>query len=500
MRARATTSSTAAQSFSWTQLSIDPLVQQRPVDLARAASRQRRLADVDRGNHVLRQLAGDLAAHDCGIQVLVRLVEERDLLRLEVVDHAPIRHELERVDDDVLDLRQLNPVSGMLDQRILAALEDDFAARVVVDDVARAVDQFGIGRVERILRERRRRLLGIVVVAHRERGAADAEFALLLSLHELVVSIEHEDVRVLAGEADRNRLLVRDVARNLEPGAVQRDLDRTIEIHEARPRRQLAVPHVELLGREDLAGVPDHLQVGQRELVEQPHVRDVDHDGRDPEDERDMLTLEQFEDLHREHRPRVGNQHQRGAIHVEHAELEAVDVEDDWRQRTDHLMPFEIPRLLRAVQEVEEAPVVEHDALRRSRRTRRVDQAERVGVDQMLQTRVEIGLALRQRGELLQRHDADDSLGRLRDVLLVRLVRDHQQRLRGPEHVRQTLWRRLDVHVHVGVARVDDGRVRDDRLGALGQEDRDRTAPRPRNQGHHALRKTRLCVMKLSER
>ena len=134
------------------------------------------MAEVGR-NHVLRQdLTNRLPELACGYLAFTFVEEHDNLLRL-VIDHTSIWDELERVDDDMLDLAQLDTIARVLDESVLPPLEHDLAALVARDDVAGPIDDFRIGRVQRILCKRRSRLLGIVVVACHHHRTPDMDFS-----------------------------------------------------------------------------------------------------------------------------------------------------------------------------------------------------------------------------------------------------------------------------------------------------------------------------------
>src|SRR5919108_468914 len=92
---------------------------------------------------------------------------------------VPLDERGRRPDDRVrreggLDLRELDPVAADLDLEVLAAEELDLAVSEVPAEVARAVETLaGL----RVADEPLGGLLGIVVVAEREAGAADVELA-----------------------------------------------------------------------------------------------------------------------------------------------------------------------------------------------------------------------------------------------------------------------------------------------------------------------------------
>ena len=102
---------------------------------------------VDRRNHVFGQYLADLHAELGHGNLLGSLVEEGDLLLGLVVDDAAVLHELQRVDNHVLNLSQVSTVTHVLHDVVLTALEHDEALIIQADNVARAVDELGIGLV-----------------------------------------------------------------------------------------------------------------------------------------------------------------------------------------------------------------------------------------------------------------------------------------------------------------------------------------------------------------
>ena len=342
-------------------------VQQSAVYLACSATRKfREVAEVG-WNHVLGQHLSDGLAELGRRQLAFAFIEEHNHLLCPVVYDASVRDELQRVDYDMLDFAKLDAVAGVLYERVLAPLEHYLAALVARDDVAGSIDDFGIGLIQWVLSERRRSLFGIVVIPHGERCAANAQLALLIALDKLVLGVENQDVGIPAWEADWQWLVVAELARDLEPGAIERDFDWAIEVYETRPR-QVPLPDVELLCREHLAGEPHRLQVWKRHLLQKAHIRHIHHDSRHPEYPRHLFFLQKLEYLDGEHRPAVGYQDERCTFGGKEAKLKAVYVEDDGGEGADNHSVFHGPSLERALHEVEEAAVVEDNALRRSRR------------------------------------------------------------------------------------------------------------------------------------
>ena len=232
----------------------------------------------------------------------------------------------------MFNLAQVSTVAHVLHDVVLATLEHDEALVVQTDNVACAVDQFGISLVQGVLHEGSSSLLGVVVVTHRQRRASDTKFSLNTRLADgLVFIVEDEDVGIAAGIADRQRLLVRNLLINNIIGAVEGNLDGAVEVGECH-LRQMMMPVVVLFGGKYLACEPYCTEALKLKTRQQVHVGDVHHNRRHPEQVVYLMLLEHLEDLRREG-CEVGGQHDEGAgLRHEHAQFEAVDVEDDGRE------------------------------------------------------------------------------------------------------------------------------------------------------------------------
>ena len=284
---------------------------------------------IHRRNHVFGQHLADLHTELRYGNLFGSLVEEGDLLLCLVVDDTAVLHEFQRVDNHVLDLTQIGAIAHVLHDVILAALEHDQSLVVVTDDVASTIDEFGIGLVQRVLYESGSRLLGVVVVTHSQRGTTYTEFSLHVGLrHQTVFIVENEDIGIATGVADGQWLFVGYLLINNIIGAVEGDLDGTIEVGEDY-LRQVVVPVIELFGGEYLASEPHRTETLEFEGREQVHVGDVHHDGGNPEEEVHLMLLQYLEDLRREG-SEMGRQHNEGAgLGHKHAEFKTVDIEHD---------------------------------------------------------------------------------------------------------------------------------------------------------------------------
>ena len=165
----------------------------------------------------------------------------------------------------MLNLTEVSTVALMLHDVILAALEHNQPFFIVADDVTRAVDHLGVSLVQRVLHEGGSSLLRVIVVTHGQRCTSYTELALhVCLLHQAVLVVEYEDVRVAAGIADRKGLLVGYLLINNIIGAVEGNLYGAVQIGKSR-LRQMVMPVVVLLRGEYLASKPDSLQTFQLE-------------------------------------------------------------------------------------------------------------------------------------------------------------------------------------------------------------------------------------------
>ena len=262
----------------------------------------------NRGNHVLGQHTADLHTELGGRNLLLSLIEERDLLLGLIVDDAAVSNQFQRIDDDMLYLAEVGTIAHVLHNVILTVLEHDQTLLVEANDVTRAIDGLGIGLVQRVLHKGGSRLFRIIVVAHGQGSASHTELALDPRFTDQpIVIIEDQHVCIPTGIADGEWFLVRDFPVNNIIGAVECDLYRAIQVGEGH-LGQMTVPVVILLGGEHLAGEPHRTQALQPEGREQVHIGDVHHDRRHPEEEVHLMLLQHLEDLCRESR-QMGRQH-----------------------------------------------------------------------------------------------------------------------------------------------------------------------------------------------
>ena len=371
----------------------------------------------------------------------------------------------------MLNLTQLNAIAHVLDEAVLAAFEHNLATRIDKHQVARAVYNLRVAVVQWVLHKGGSGLFGVVVVAHGQRSATDAKLAFLVGLGDiLVVLVENQNIGVAERLANRDRLVVGNFTLNGIVHTVERNLDGTVEVGKGS-LWQAVTPDVELLGGEHLASKPAEAQRGQRHLLQQAHVGDVHHDGRHPEDVAHLLFLHQLENLHREGRPSVGNDHDAGTLALQQAHLVAPDVEHYWRKRTYYIVFRELVLIKCLRHKVNKALVVEHHALGRTRAAAGIDDAVRVGVDkvgnasQQSLLRWGIGIDLFHINHL----GAICRSNRLNNSLEL-AVGDDRSGLNQRKDVAQTLSRVLHVEVHVGIAAVGDGQISHRSLSTLGHK------------------------------
>ena len=269
----------------------------------------------------------------------------------------------------MFDLTQVRAIAHVLDDIVLATLEHDQALVAETDDIARAIDKLRISLVQRILDEGSSRLLRIIVITHRQRRASNAELTLhTRRYNSTVVIVEDEDVRIATGIADGQGLRVGYLLINNIIGAVEGNLNRTIEVGEGH-MGQVAMPVVVLLRGEHLASEPHRTEALEPEGREQVHVGDVHHNRGHPEEEVHLMLLEHLEDLRREG-CQMGREHdERAGLGHQHAEFETIDIEHDRRERPHHEVIAEVERIDSPVDEVEETLMVEYHTLWRACRT-----------------------------------------------------------------------------------------------------------------------------------
>ena len=186
------------------------------------------------------------------------------------------------------------------------------------------------------------------------------------------------------------------------------------------------------------------------------------------------MLLQHFEDLRREG-SQMGREHHEGAgLRHEHAELEAVDVEHDGRERTHDEVFAKAKGLQTPVDEVEETLMVQHHTLGRASRTRCVDDARGVCVDNGVSATFERPLV---DGHLVVCLFEQDQFDAVRDdgsdALDLHLCRDDGSGLYQLDDVLDALCRRLDVEVHVEVASIEDAKIGIDTLYRLVEEHAD---------------------------
>src|SRR6185312_1176519 len=276
------------------------------------------------------------------------------------------------------------------------------------------------------------------------------------------------NVGIAAGASNGQWFLVAELAIHDEVGAVDVDLDRPVEIDEAR-LRQSSSPLVELPGGKHFASEKHVAKRSQVVLAKQIQIRDSHHDRGYPEQEADLLRLQEFEKPCRKRRRLVGHEHEGGALVQAQEQLEDVDVAIQWRETADAHVLVEVEGGEQPLHEIDGAAVTQGHALGRARGARGGDDAQRVGIDDLLQAiadqRVVDDFAFQQ---IL---DAQDVYVRACDFAQGAdegARRDDAGRTNLVERVAYTLRGRLDVQVAVDVTAVDDAQISHNRLDALG--------------------------------
>ena len=343
----------------------------------------------DVGEHVLGQAVLD-QVDDVQLVAAGRGVIEDDLVLLAVVDAGGIGHVVEGVDGD-LDFAQLDAVAVVLDLEVLAGDEFQFAAAVVLDDVARAVDLILVQVVKGILHEGLAGLLLIIIVAECHARASHAQFARLVDVHESVLVVEDEHLHVLAGASDGNVLVVVEVAVHDIVGAIDGDLGGSVQVDEPGAG-QFGHPHLQLLGGHCLAGKEDAAQVLRHIVVEDVAVAH-EHDGRcGPQDGGDAALVEQLDEQLGEGEVFLADDVERGTGLEADVDIldRAVEVEGRLVAQGVGLVKAEAAD--EPLCQVDDAAMADDHPFRHSRRAAGEDGIQGVGVDDLVVDAVEQGL------------------------------------------------------------------------------------------------------------
>src|SRR5581483_632976 len=156
------------------------------------------------------------------------------------------------------------------------------------------------------------------------------------------------------------------------------------------------------------------------------------------------------------------------------AKLERVRVKINWRQAAHHFAPIQLQTLESPIDKINGAAVIQRHALGNARRAGSMNQAIRIGVDDCFQPFEQHGLVIKRLGghRLLDQQQAIGwDVQRAQGIGILR-GRNNDVRVEVLQHAFETLRRRFDIQVGVGVATVKDAEIGNDVLGALGQEDR----------------------------
>ena len=188
---------------------------------------------------------------------------------------------------------ELDAVTHVFYLMILARNEYQLATLVESAEVARAVDGFGVVRVERILRERRRGALGVVVVAKRERGAADADLARLARGSLGVILAQEHKAGVVKRCADGDGLCVAKLPVHLVVKRHSRRLRGAVEIYKPRSRAGI-LPQSELLYRKHLAAEAHGVQVLRAHFLKRAETGHYRERRRDPAQGVDPMLVQKF--------------------------------------------------------------------------------------------------------------------------------------------------------------------------------------------------------------
>ncbi|KQP98843.1 hypothetical protein ASF59_05050 [Methylobacterium sp. Leaf121] len=166
----------------------------------------------------------------------------------------------------VFDFRKLDTISHVLDLIILASDQVDQAIDTSHGKVTRAIDQFGITGVERVLYERAARLFWVIPIPAAERTAAHAKFTLLAGRTTLINFIEDNDIGVTARLADRQWLVICNLTLYDIKSTIDMDFDGTVQIDKRDVCEGLA-PLIEMSSWKHLASKENRSQIWERNFL-----------------------------------------------------------------------------------------------------------------------------------------------------------------------------------------------------------------------------------------
>ena len=135
----------------------------------------------------------------------------------------------------------------------------------------------------------------------------------------------------------------------------------------------MVMPIVELFRGEHLACKPHRAQTFELEGREQIHIGNVYHDGGHPEEKVHLVLLEHLEDLRREGSQMGREHHECAGLCHQHAEFETVDIKHNRREGSHYEVIVKMECVNSPVDKIEETLMIENHALRRSCRTRSVN-------------------------------------------------------------------------------------------------------------------------------
>src|SRR5581483_811147 len=222
----------------------------------------------------------------------------------------------------------------------------------------------------------------------------------------------------------------------------------------------------EMFGGKHLPDEKNLLDALQVHLREQIKIGDVHHDRGDPENEVDRILDEKIHQLDWKGGGLVRDNHPGCPFRNAQAKLERVRVKINWRQAAHHFAPIQLQTLESPIDKINGAAVIQRHALGNASRAGSMNQAIRIGVDDCFQPFEQHGLVIKRLGghRLLDQQQAIGwDVQRAQGIGILR-GRNNDVRVEVLQHAFETLRRRFDIQVGVGVATVKDAEIGNDVL------------------------------------
>ncbi|VBI01272.1 Uncharacterised protein [Burkholderia pseudomallei] len=466
------------------------------VQLAVVRHRQRVDRQEQRGNHVVRQRAGQMAAQLGGQRrrvvraavpggVAAHVVgDELIAARVPPRDHRG-RPDRRMPREIPLDVVHFDAMAANLHLEIHAPEMLDFAVLAPAREVAGAV--MALARlavhVGQRVDEPRRRFVGPVQVARGEPVARDAQLARHADRHRIAVRIDDPDSRVVDRRADRGRPLRRH-RRDHRP---DRRLRRAVQVPDfaavlEQPgldgvRQRVAAAQHAHAPRVAPAGMQQHLPRGRRRLHHR-RARRVDQPAQPAAVARRRAVAD----------------HAVRALHERQEQLEGRDIETVRGDGEQRVARVQARAARHRREEVGQRAMRDHHALRRARAARRVDHVGEIGRPRGVRAARRglprggdrgracavggVGVGV---GGVVERDDGGRAVGRDAPRERVRARRERgagQDRGRAAiaEHLRRPVVRIVGIERHVCRARLQHREQADDERRRAVEPHRDEVA------------------------